>query len=98
MKVSTENDVKVVYDYFTVVGVIVTADTPLVVTDNTFWMEVVPSTRNTGSTKHHAQEKVAMTKNERFALEVFIDKPTIEYTSNDFDDILDDNLSAVVNA
>ena len=26
-----------------------------------------------------------------------MDKPTIEYTSNDFDDVLDNNLSAVVN-
>ena len=39
-----------------------------------------------------------MTKNERFAPEVFIDKPTIKYTSNDFDDVPDDNLSALVNA
>ena len=38
-----------------------------------------------------------MTENERLALEVFMDKPTIEYTSNDFDDVFDDILSAVVN-
>ena len=36
MKVSRENYVKVVYDYFTEVGIIVNADTPSAVTNNTF--------------------------------------------------------------
>mmetsp|Transcript_11861 Transcript_11861/g.19232 ORF Transcript_11861/g.19232 Transcript_11861/m.19232 type:complete len:159 (-) Transcript_11861:117-593(-) len=39
-----------------------------------------------------------MTENERFTLEMFVDKPTIEYTSDDSDDVIHDNLSAVVNA
>ena len=39
-----------------------------------------------------------MTENERFAPEMFMDKPAIKYTSDDFDDVIDDDLSAVVNA
>ena len=57
MKVCGENDVKVVYTYSTVVGVIATADTPSVVTDNTFWTEVVSSTKKAGSMKQHVHKR-----------------------------------------
>ena len=38
-----------------------------------------------------------MSESERAALEAFMDKPTVEYTSNESNDVMDDDFSVAVN-
>ena len=102
---SVENDINDVYVFLKNVGVILCADTSSELSDNTFWEHVIPRTRKKGTPRHNANEKVNITEHERRALDIFMNKPAIEYKDrevlggdNGTDDVIvSDDVSVATN-
>ena len=68
------------------VGIFDDYDVPCTVSDKTFWEHVVPRKPNKTVDRHNMKQHVDMNDHERKALEVFLDKPTIEWKGSNVRD------------
>lgn len=81
---NVSRDVDQICIFFRKVNIITSADTECGASDDTFWEHVVAPIKKSANKQWHNDKKdVALTDHDVKALEVFMDKPTIEIPSNE---------------